>query len=93
MTQKTAAGETGGDFPVPANGRLDALLGRIDLIAILATLIGVFLVGVTGLVVAMIEIAKLVAVLWADPVERWLVIVVGLAVLWLIARGKRLCVF
>ncbi len=77
------------DLTLSQSRRREVILGRIDLIAIVTALLGLCLLA---LVAAAIQLAKLIAYLCADPIDRWLVVVLGLAVLWLIARGKKLCV-
>jgi hypothetical protein len=68
-------------------------LGRIDLVAIVIGLLGVCLLGVVALVMAVIELAKLVASLWSDSLDRWLMVTLAVAIVWILARWKRLCVF
>jgi hypothetical protein len=81
------------EFPNPRDGKLDPFLGRIDLIAIVIGLLGVCLLGVAALVLAVIELARLVTSLWADSLDRWLIATIGVAIVWVIVRWKKLCVF
>jgi hypothetical protein len=90
---KTADPQEPKNLSIPQGGKLDPLLGRIDLIAILAAVLGVCLLGVAGLVMAIIGLARLISTVWADSFDRWLVIILGLALIWVAARWKRLCVF
>ncbi len=72
---------------------LDPILGRIDLIAILTALLGGCLLGGAVAVMAIVEIAKLISCLWLDSFDHWLLITLSLALLWVGARRKKLCVF
>jgi len=81
------------EFSVHRDGRFDPIFGRIDLVAILISLLGVCLLGLGALLLAFIEIAKLVSSLWSDSFDRWLIIVLGMAIAWVVVRWKRLCVF
>jgi hypothetical protein len=74
-------------------GKFDALLGRMDLIAILTTLLGVCLLGVAALVMGVIELVKLVSSLWSDSIDRWLIIVLGLTFVWVVVRWRKMSVF
>lgn len=64
-------------------------MSRIDLAAIVITLLGTSLLGVVAVVLAAIEMAKLVSSLWSDSFDRWLLIVSGVAVLWVAVRWKK----
>jgi hypothetical protein len=77
----------------PRDGKLDPVLGRIDLIAILTTVLGTCLLGIAAVVLAIIELAKLLSSLWVDSFDRWLLIVLGLTIAWVVVRWKKLCVF
>lgn len=92
-TMEMAAGQPGQkNISSPREGRLDAVWGRIDLLAILTALIGVCVLAVTAAVLAAVEGAKLVAALWADSFDRWLLIGLAVAIAWVAFRGKKLCV-
>jgi hypothetical protein len=81
------------NFAIPQEGKLDPILGRIDLIAALTTILGTLLLGVVTAVFAVIELARLILTVWADSLGRWLLIALVLAIVWVVARGKRLCIF
>jgi hypothetical protein len=78
---------------VSREGRFDPILGRIDLIAILTAVLGVCLLGVAAVVMALIELARLISSLWSDSFDRWLLISLGVALIWVAVRLKKLCVF
>jgi choline-glycine betaine transporter len=78
------------DFPVPREGTLGPVLHRIDLVAILAALLGITVLGVAAVVIALIELAKLISSLWSDSFDRWLLMIFGVAVIWIIARRKHM---
>jgi hypothetical protein len=75
------------------NGQLDAILGRVDLLAILTTVLGIALLAVAAVVLVVFELAKLLSALWSDSFDRWLILALVLSVVWVVARWKRLCVF
>jgi hypothetical protein len=75
------------------HGKFDAFFGRIDLVAVIATVLALFLLGMPGMVLAALELAKLISYLWLDSIGRWLVIVMVLTVLWVAARWRKLCVY
>jgi hypothetical protein len=79
-------------YSIPVQGKLDPILGRIDLVAILSAMLGVCLLAVAAIVMTMIELARLITSLCSDSLDRWLIIVLGLAIVWLAARRKKLCV-
>jgi hypothetical protein len=41
-------------------------------------------------VIALIELAKLISSLWSDSFDRWLLMIFGVAVIWIIARRKHM---
>jgi hypothetical protein len=77
----------------PQGGRLDPFLGRIDLIAILTTVLGACLLGGAAVILTVIELVKLVSSLWSNPFDRWLIMAFGLTVLWVVVRWRKLSVF
>jgi hypothetical protein len=91
--EKTTAEPQVKAAPIDQEGRLDSFLSRLDLMAIFTAILGMCLLGVAAVVLAVIELAKIVAGLWTDSVDRWLIIVLGLAIVWIVARRKKLCVF
>jgi len=74
-------------------GKFDPLLGRVDLLASLMSLVVLCVLGIAGVGMAGIELAKLMCHLWVDPVGRWFVIALSLALVWVFVRGKKLCVY
>ena len=93
MMEETVAPQEVKDFPRPAEGRLDPMVGRIDLIAVIVAALGLCLAGLVAVVMALFELARFVWTLWADPFDRWLTVVLGAAMLWVALRWKKLCVF
>lgn len=79
-------------FSIPEAGILDSILSRIDLLAIVITLLGICLLGVAAMVMALIELVRLFATLWSGSLERWLIITLGVAIVWVVARWKKSCV-
>jgi hypothetical protein len=91
---ETSAIEPASKGPMaPQRGKLDALLGRIDLLAVLTTLLGLALLGVAAVALAVFELAKLLSGLLSDSFDRWLILALGLSTVWVVARWKKLCVF
>jgi len=74
-------------------GKLDAILVRIDLVALLTAVLGVGLLAATVAATAVVQLGKLILLLWAEPFDRWLIIGLGVAVVWVIVRWKRMCLF
>jgi hypothetical protein len=74
----------------PGETALDSVFHRIDLIAIFITAAGLGLLGITAAITVIIEIVKLSAGLWSNPVDRWIFAVMGLAIAWLVVRWKRI---
>ena len=70
-------------------GKLEFILGRIDLVAIVVTLLGICLLALAGIVTAMIGVAKLISGLWSNPIYRWLIIILGVAMVWVAVRWKK----
>lgn len=65
------------------------ILARLDLIAIMISVVGLCLAGVAGSVLAIVELAKLVRTFWTDPVERWLIVIFAAALIWVTVRWKK----
>jgi hypothetical protein len=74
----------------PGETALDAVFRRIDVIAIFITAAGLGLLGITATIAVIIEMARLAAGLWSNPVDRWIFAVMGLAIAWLVLRWKRI---
>jgi hypothetical protein len=64
----------------------------MDLLAILTTILGICLLGLAAAALAAVELARLISCLWAHPYERWPLVMLGLAIIWILSRGKKLCV-
>ena len=79
--------------PTPREGKLETILSRIDLAAVLVSLLGLCLLAVTVAVMAIADLAKVISGLCANDYDRWLVALAGLAAIWVAARWKKLCVF
>ncbi len=62
----------------------------IDMAAMLVALVGVCLFIGIMVVMAFWDFAKLVSSHWSKPQDRWLVIIVGLAIVWIAVRWKKL---
>ena len=65
-------------------------LTRIDMAAMLIALVGVCLFFGVIIVRAVIDFAGLVSSYWTNSEHRWLVIILGLAVIWIAARWKQI---
>ena len=81
--------ETTKDTTLYREGKLGQILNRIDLVAIVITLVGTCLLGMLAVVLAVIELTKLIANYWTNSIDRWLIIVFSLAVVWVTVRWKR----
>ena len=77
------------DVGVPVQKDSQPLLARVDLLAIMIAAVGLVLASVAGFVLAFIELTKLVRSLWADPVERWLIVIFAVALVWVTLRWKK----
>ena len=77
---------------IPREGQLEFILGRLDLAAIVISMLGICLLGMVVLVLAAIELAKLISALWLHPLDRWLIIILGAAIVWVVVRWKKSCV-
>jgi hypothetical protein len=64
------------------------LLSRLDLLAIGILLLGFGIIGIAAGVMLVMEAARILGTLWAQPHLRWLFLTLGLAVAWLAARWK-----
>ena len=80
------------NISIPREGQLEFILGRIDLAAIIISLLGLCLLGMVALVFAVIELARLISALWAHPLDRWLILLLGAAIAWVVVRWKKSCV-
>ena len=80
-------------FSVPQVGKLDSIVGRIDLVAILITFLGVVVLGLATMAMSVWELVRWLPSLWSEPFNRWLIIGLGATVAWVAARWKRLRLF
>jgi hypothetical protein len=71
------------------DGKLGFVLRQIDLIAITIVLLGTCFLGLAAVAFAVIQLARLVSNHWAQPADRWLVMILALAIVWVIVRWKR----
>lgn len=74
---------------VSAGGKFDTLLTRIDLAAIVTALVGACLLTLTVAVLAVVQAVRLILTLWSNSLDRWLIITVCVALIWVVARWKR----
>jgi len=80
--------------PSMSEGRkVQMIVGRLDLIALLLTVLGLAAVAVMVVVLAVIEFGRLVLSIWGNHYERWLLVFLGMAILWVGLRWKRLNIF
>lgn len=77
------------EVSLPQEGKLDHIWAKIDLVAIVITLLGISLLGMAAMVLAFIALAKLVSNLWLDTPARWLIICLALAIIWVTFRWKK----
>ena len=77
---------------IPRESKLDLILSQIDLIAIVVAVLGLFLLGMVALVEAVIHLADWISHLWSHSLDRWLIIILGVAILWVVVRWKKSCV-
>ena len=75
----------------PEMNRVSALRW-IDIAAMVLALLGFCILAGVLAVMAVLDVARLLSNFWADSYDRWLVIVFGLAVVWVAARWKKLSV-
>jgi hypothetical protein len=73
---------------IPPDDRRDVTIGRIDLLAILVSFLTIFLLAMATLVLAIIEFVKIVSWLCSDPLGCGVIIILGLAIAWVVTRGK-----
>jgi hypothetical protein len=92
MTPQTCPSQPAPKSDSPEDRKLDLVLGRVDLAAILTAVVGLCLLGLMAAALAAVESAKLISCLWAHPVARWPLVIFGLAIVWILTRRKRLCV-
>jgi hypothetical protein len=79
--------------PASRDGKPNLIVGRVDLIAVLITLLCLCLFGFLVAAMAVVQFAELISSLWSDSFDRWLIVVFGVAIVWVAARWKKLCVF
>jgi len=74
---------------IPPAAKLDSLLARLDLVAIVVTMAGLCMLTLTVAVLAVIQAARLIQSLWSDSLGRGLILVLCAGSLWVVARWKR----
>ena len=75
------------------DGKTNLIVGRIDVMAVLIALLCACLFGFLAAALAIVQFAELISSLWSDSFDRWLIAVFGVAILWVAARWKKLCMF
>lgn len=76
---------------IPRARKLDFMLSRIDLAAFVISLLGISLLGLVAMVRAVIDLARLIPSLWSNSLDRWLIILLGAAIVWVLVRWKKSC--
>lgn len=76
------------NFAANHDGVLNSALHRIDLVAIAVALLGLCFLAVTVLVLAVIDLAKFVAAHWSVATDRYLLIILAVAIVWVAVRWK-----
>lgn len=71
------------------DGKLGFVLRQIDLIAITVVFLGTCLLGLAAVVFAVIQLAKQISNHWAQPADRWLVMILASAIVWVMVRWKK----
>jgi hypothetical protein len=74
----------------PKEEVIATLLHRLDVMALFIAGACLGLLGLTMVVAAAIELVKLLAALWSNPDHRWSFAVLGVSIVWLVARRKQL---
>ena len=90
--EKPVAASQPGLSPVsiPSAGKLEAILGSMDLAMMLAAFLGLCLIVATVAVMAVIDLARLASNLWSNHDDRWLIVFFGMVVIWVAVRRKKL---
>ena len=71
---------------IPGETKCDSSRSRIDDVATVIALIGICWLGAVAFGAAVVELARLISGLRANPVDRGLMIAVVVASVWIIAR-------
>jgi hypothetical protein len=67
-----------------------SVVSGIDKAAVIIVLLAACLsVGIMGIVAAL-NFAQFITNSWANPTERWLLIILGMAIIWVVFRWKKL---
>jgi hypothetical protein len=80
-------------FPASRNGKPNLIVGRVDLVAVLITLLCLCLFGFLVAAMAVVQFAELISSLWSNSFDRCLIVAFGVAIVWVAARWKKLCLF
>jgi hypothetical protein len=75
----------------PETNRVSAMRW-MDIAATVLALLGVCILAGGLTVMAVFDFARLFPCFWANPQDRWLVIVLGLAAIWVAVRWKKMSV-
>jgi hypothetical protein len=67
-----------------------SILHRLDLAAILIALAGICLLGVVAAVMMVGQLAGLISSLWSSSVDRWMIVALGVALVWIAVRRKKM---
>jgi hypothetical protein len=75
------------------DGKPNLIVGRVDVAAVLMTLLCLCLFGFLVAAMAIVQFAELISSLWSDSFDRCLIVAFGAAIVWVAARWKKLCLF
>jgi uncharacterized membrane-anchored protein len=79
---------------IPANShRLQTMVDRLDLIAVLAGMVGLGVLGMVGIALAVVGLYRFMAAMWSHPFDRALMIAFALIVVWVVSRWRKLSYF
>ncbi|HEX4349973.1 MAG TPA: hypothetical protein VH251_06290 [Verrucomicrobiae bacterium] len=81
------------NFPAARDEKPSLIVSRIDVVAVLASLACLCLFGFLAAAMAIVQFAELLSNLWSNSFDRWLILAFAVAVTWVVARWKKLCVF
>lgn len=83
------AGQTGNMISLNVTGEPAPFLYQLDVVAIVVVSIGVGLLCLTGVVLGLAEVVKLLADHWSSSWDRSLVLITCAALFWVLVRWKK----
>ena len=81
--------QTGNTIGLDTAGRPASFLHRLDIVAIVVVAFSVGLLCLTGVILGLVEVVKLIARHWSSSWDRSVILIICAALFWVLVRWKK----